>query len=415
MYPRDFPDRAPRARKLLVWLAAAVLFSALVYFREPAYFLSPRIWAEEGAVYIQAWLDQGGRGSFFQPHLGYYSLFPNLAVQIGMSVVGLERIPWVTTLMSLLAMLICLLAPLFLPSRYWNAAWKKALIVLFSLLAGPGEIWLNTITIQFYLGVFAVYLLLADTESVGGWRLILAVFMLALAALTGVTASILLPFFIYKYLQPRRQPVDLLFCLILAGGLLVQVLVFLYGPSQGAGESRLAVSSLRHFPKGFAYSLSYIVNAQWQGGWYRDVLQGVAAILLVRAGIHAARDTGGARPLLILAGYLSVVFVALSLGMGGGARYAYVVAMLFVMMVIHQAGEARSGEGRPAILLLALLLLVKAPGYFSTHKYYDPEWPGYASEFALVKAGQQDFIRLFPRWQHADWRIQVRQPSGDKP
>ena len=414
MYPGYSPDRAPRASNLLTWLAAAVLFGALVYVREPAYFLSPRIWAEEGAIYIQAWLDQGG-GSLFQPHLGYYSLFPNLAVLIGMSVVGLEGIPCATTLMSLLAMLACLLAPLFLPGRYWNTEWKKALIVLFSLLAGPGEIWLNTITIQFYLGLFAVYLLLADTGRVLGWRLILAVLMLLLATLTGVTASVLLPFFIHKYLHSRRQPVDLLFCLILAGGVLIQALVFLYGPSHGAGESRLALSGLRHFPKGFAYSLSYIVNAQWQGGWYRDVLQGAAAILLIRAGVRAARDTGGARPLLILAGYLSVVFVALSLGMGGGARYAYVVAMLFVMMAIHQAGEARGGEIRPAILLLALLLLVKAPGYFSTRKYYDPEWPSYASELALVKAGQQDFIRLFPRWQHADWRIRVRQPSGDKP
>lgn len=59
---------------------------ALVVLREPAYLLAPRVWAEEGGIYAQAWLDaDGALAALFKPHLGYYSLVPTLAVQLGMA------------------------------------------------------------------------------------------------------------------------------------------------------------------------------------------------------------------------------------------------------------------------------------------------------------------------------------------
>ena len=54
----------------------------LIIIREPAYLTDPRIWAEEGSIYIQSYLDNGAVESLLMPHLGYYSFFNNFAIAI---------------------------------------------------------------------------------------------------------------------------------------------------------------------------------------------------------------------------------------------------------------------------------------------------------------------------------------------
>ena len=131
------------------------------------------------------------------------------------------------------------------------------------------------------------------------------------------------------------------------------------------------------------------------GGGGASALVGAAGVALLLFWWAAVRQGGQVRRLLLLAVYLAAVFTALSIGMGGGPRYAYPVAMA----------------------LLLLMVAVKLPAYVSTRKYYDPEWPAYAAELARLKAGEQDYIRVFPRWKNADWRIVMpRAPkAGAKP
>lgn len=370
---------------------------ALVVLREPAYLLAPRVWAEEGGIYAQAWLDAGGAlAALFKPHLGYYSLVPTLAVQLGMGLGGLEYLPYVTTGVAALMMAACLAAPFVLPGHLWREPWKPYALLFFALILSPGEIWLNSITSQFYLGLFGVYLLLCDQAELRGWRVLYASAMLLVAVLTGVTATVLLPFFALQAWRARHRGAKAwLWCAILLAGLVLQGVAHLADPGSDPGANRFSLANLGNFPRGFGYVMVFPVNAQWSGGWIKEVVQGAAGVALLLFWWAAVRQGGQVRRLLLLAVYLAAVFTALSIGMGGGPRYAYPVAMA----------------------LLLLMVAVKLPAYVSTRKYYDPEWPAYAAELARLKAGEQDYIRVFPRWKNADWRIVMpRAPkAGAKP
>lgn len=404
---RSFPSNDNPAVR---WWVAGLLFVALVVLREPAYLLAPRIWAEEGGIYAQAWLDAGGAlAALFMPHLGYYSLVPTLAVQLGMGLGGLEYLPYVTTGVAMLMMAACLAAPFVLPGRLWCEPWKPYALLFFALILSPGEIWLNSITTQFYLGLFGVYLLLCDQAALRGWRLLYASAMLLVAVLTGVTATVLLPFFAMQAWRARHLGAKAwLWCAILLLGLVLQVVAHLLDPGGDPGANRFSLANLGNFPRGFGYVMVFPVNAQWKGGWIKEVVQGAAGVALLLFWWAALRQGGEARRLLLLAVYLAAVFAALSIGMGGGPRYAYPVAMVLVLILFRELGEAPRKGRRLAMVLLLLMLAVKLPAYFSTRKYYDPEWPTHASELARLNAGQQDHIRVFPRWKNADWRIVVR-------
>lgn len=149
-------------RKIVVPMT---IFLLLIIIREPAYLYAPRIWAEEGSIYIQSYLDHGALGSLFTPQLGYYSLFNNFAIALSLAVLDIQWVAYGTTYLSLTFALICTLAPFYLTSALWDSSVKKYLIVASSVVISTPEIWLNTINVQFYLGLFCCYLLLCDLQK----------------------------------------------------------------------------------------------------------------------------------------------------------------------------------------------------------------------------------------------------------
>ena len=81
----------------------------LILSRDIRFLTAPRIWAEEGTVYIQSFLKLPFYESLFSPHLGYYSFFNNYTAGISSALLPLNLVPWGTTLWSLLNALLCIL------------------------------------------------------------------------------------------------------------------------------------------------------------------------------------------------------------------------------------------------------------------------------------------------------------------
>lgn len=131
----------------IFWIAVSVL--ALSVCREPLFFLHPRIWAEEGVVHINSVFTNGLWGSLITPHLGYYSLFNNYVVSLGMKLFGLSGVAYVTTWMSFLVILLTVLSPLVLQSKFWNADEKKIILVLFFLMRGLRRYGLIQLIVNF--------------------------------------------------------------------------------------------------------------------------------------------------------------------------------------------------------------------------------------------------------------------------
>lgn len=335
-----------------------------------------------------------------------------------MGALGLKFVAAGTTLLSLVIMCLALMSPLILLSSYWDTDSKKATLLLFSLLLGVGQIWLNTINSQFYLCLFSVYLLLSKSSQLREGQFLYCSIMLMIAVLTGVTSVILLPFFLLKLFHKKQlQPfstskVDWIFFLIIVFGLIVQLVAFYYSLSHGGYGPRLHIRFISNFPNGFLSSLLWIVHGEWQGASSQYAISIIFGPFLLYSLYRAIKDDLESRYLVTLALYISLMFTLLSLGMAGGSRYTYVVSVVLLILFIQQASGNRNVLlKRTAFIALAFIVLIKIPSYFYTKVYYDHNWDTYESQFNKAISGEQNFIRVYPQRPDRDWRILLHRVS----
>ena len=384
----------------------ATILVLLVLIRDPAFLLSPRIWAEEGSIYIQSYLDSGlSSNSLLEPHLGYYSLFVNLITGLSVEWLGLQFASYGTTYASLLFMLVCVLAPFYLPSSFWPTTRLKTLLVLASILVASPEIWLNTINIQFYFGLFTCYLLLSDTQKLPRFVYLLSIILLILCALSGVTSIVFLPL----YLLSSRQRGNTPGCkhsrltppvTILAFGAGVQMAAFLTTQDTTTGD-RLSFDDIVNLPAGVLRNLYYLVQGNSET---------VSILFLVLLTISLAVGVIYRRRARIAAGiaiYVAVVFSVLSIEMKGGGRYDYIPSVMLILSLLnfwHETGPRMSF----ALTTLGVLFLgYKLQFYFDVDRFYHPAWQSFAEEYTeSVACGKQE-VSIFPHWEGTSWTIQL--------
>ena len=111
--------------KLKLEILVILFVLILSYFREPLFFLEPRIWAEEGSTHFQSIFQYGLFGSLFKPHIGYFSFFNNYVSSLGLGIFGLDRVAYVTTYVSFLFIISVVITPFILPSKYWDSRVNK--------------------------------------------------------------------------------------------------------------------------------------------------------------------------------------------------------------------------------------------------------------------------------------------------
>lgn len=375
----------------------------LILVREPAFLISPRIWAEEGSIYIQSYIDMGFLSSILQPHLGYYSLFSNLTSSLSATILGLEWSAYGTTYLSLAVNLVCITAPLYLPSSYWKTKLTQALLVFSALLVSSAEIWLNSINVHFYLGLYGCYLLLSDFGSMTAKSRYFHNAFILLGSLTSVTTVILLPFFLVRAFlkHKKRQKIlslqyavtsSIIFC-----GLVVQLSAFV--SSFAETGNRLSMYQLQHLPEGFLRTSIYLV----QGNSFTvTAIFGVLAILF---GTWSILRTRRGLFIAILAFYVSLVFSVLSIDMVGGGRYGFIPSMLMLLYFINSVKIDDKLYSTLILAICPLFLIYKMNFYFDTELFYDLDWISFAEEYSNAIANKSTYVRVFPHWEGTDWRI----------
>ena len=377
---------------------------ALSFLREPLFFLQPRIWAEEGTVHIQSVFNNGLWLSLFQPHLGYYSLFNNYTVALGLFFLGLEKLPYLTTILSSVVSAGAILAPLFLTSKSWSTPTKKLLLIAFSLSIGTAEMWANTINAQFYFGLFTCFLLLSETEKINGWRSIYVVTMLINAAFTGITSVILFPFFVWKYLrQKAKTNLEKVILVILLIGLVVQLTAVLY-LSTNSALSRFSLNNVPNLPYGFFRNITSFVPA---GDSIIRLFFTVSIIALA----HQKGIRIGYKNPAVIAIYVSFTFAFLALDMGGGGRYGYIPAVLIFifLMDLRPARNAKLNTFHTGVV--AIILCASSIQFFKkTSRVYNPSWTPYSLENVYTNSAGELEIKIFPQGKNTNWVLTL--PEG---
>jgi len=376
---------------------------ALSFLREPLFFLQPRIWAEEGMVHIQSVFNNGLLLSLFQPHLGYYSFFNNFTVAIGMFFLGLEKLPYLTTILSSVVSAGTILAPLFLDSKFWSTPTKKLLLIFFSLLIGKAEIWANTINAQFYFGLFTCLLLLSETEKINGWRNIYVLIMLINGALTGITSVILFPFFAWKYLrQKTKTNLEKAILAILLIGLVVQLSAVLY-LSTNSGLSRISLNNIQNLPFGFFRNITSFVPAG-------DNIIRLFFAVSIFAFVRQKRIRAPLQNPAVIAIYVSITFAFLALDMGGGGRYGYIPAVLIFIFLMDLQPDRNAKLKTFHTVIVAILLCVSSIKFFKTSGAYNPNWTPYSLENVYTNSAGELEIKIFPQGEDDNWVLTL--PEG---
>lgn len=371
----------------------------LSILRQPMFFIAPRIWAEEASVYIASILSNGLLHSLIAPHLGYYSLFPNFVIAFGLILFGFNGVAYITTLFSFLIVLMTVFSPLILRSKYWDTKLKIFSIVIFALILGPNEIWLNTITSQFYFCLFSCLLLLSDISSIRGWRLYYVIFMLIIGVLNGITTIVLFPFYLLNFIKDRKNKLNYTLLIILFFGACVQFYSLIYFINH-PDINRFDISNINHFPSAFWRTLTSIINQGQLSGRIYIFLATFLVLYSVRSSIKKYL-----KPIMI-AFYLSILFAFLSIDMNGGSRYGYPVAVLVCIFIINALSINNKIIKLFLQFLIALIFLVNLQSFFKIKNAYNASWTRFSTKDIVINSDGKKYMRAFPQ-PVGNWTVYV--------
>lgn len=205
-----------------------VFILAIFLFKTRFVLADPRLWYEEGIVYLRDSV-LNGFSSVFSNHQGYYSIIPSVTIYLS-SLFSTKYIPYFTVYTSLFFW--CYLFYeifLYVNNKYKTDNISKVLFVLtiFLIIASGQEILLNTITLQF-ITPFIIYFIIKNHQELS----VPSQVLILICLLNGVMGLLFIPLLYVKYLKKYK----ILFLFIAVG-----VLFHLYSVLFYTSDNRTTV------------------------------------------------------------------------------------------------------------------------------------------------------------------------------
>jgi hypothetical protein len=429
-----------------VWkISALVLYGLLISVRDPWLLLHGRVWAEEGTVYLYGAAANRPWVALFQPHLGYYALWPNLCGILAFRIFPLTYaalvLVWCAFAIQLLAGYLTLDCEAF-----GNPGTKVAALSILLFAAPSRQIWLNTINSQFYLAVCAVLVFLSQSDR----KVVLRTSVLAVAILTGPDTVLLAPFFIWRAFRIKTRGARIQASVLFAGGL-IQIAIILASIHNGIRRpafkaTAVPVTFLIHYiltpflsrtAKRIAVALilhhatyATVAGHSWLGHLKVELmsvrLPQTAPFLLLWALCDLAflalllwltrdrKDLAGATLIwMALALALLSMYGALGGTAAVGERYVFPSSVLLGWAVLFALRRLSSTRPQRAIATVLLLGFVMAGvgDYFSYkrwERFVIPDTPDWANQ---VKAWRADPSHPLTVWPKGFGSVQLPPPS----
>ena len=390
-----------KQRNHYITLSIIPLALALLFFRETDLFFNPRFWAEEGNVYFyDAYVN--GASSLLHGHQGYFSLIPNFATYLA-TLFSLDMAPYLTLTSALIVQLIPFILISHSKSEFLDSPYKKIIASLIVMFAGnTEEIWLNTINSQFHFVVIAFLILIENKKNLPRTKMNILAFLTIASGLSGVPANILMPFFGLKfYLFKQKQ--DLTLFLILISTTLVQAYFILTSEHL---SGRIFELNLDQFFALATVVIGSLVDHPFIFNIYTGAL--IASPLFLYLIIRHKTTWKEIVFFFVPAVTLSVVMVYTSLGMQGGGRYFYPVAVILMMGVMSLAFNSSTNTYFRAYFIIYLLSGI-VPGIrdypFREGATTGKSWPTWSDEVKRFEKGETTTLSISPQWEGARWTV----------
>jgi len=176
----------------------------LLLLKSIPFVIEPRIWAEEGNVYLQDSLLYGFK-SVFHSHQGYYSIIPNVTLYVA-SLFDLKFVPYFTLCVSLFFLILLFSLIFYINNDFYNRRFKLVTSIgLFFILNSIQEIFLNVITLQFITPLILLILSFYDFKKFGFRKYVLTLLLIFICILNGPTNIFLIPIIIWKLVKINKN------------------------------------------------------------------------------------------------------------------------------------------------------------------------------------------------------------------
>jgi hypothetical protein len=184
-------------------IAALIWYALALVLRAPEVLYPGRFWAEDGSVFFQYAWTHSFLDALTAPHIGYFSLVPNVAGILAAHV-PLLWAPRVTNGIALIVQLLPALLVVFAKIPGLETPLRKALALLLLLVVPSNpEVYINTANSHFLLCAAAGLILISEPgQWFDRWSKWL---ILGLAGLTGVASTFLTPFFWLQWWKERSR------------------------------------------------------------------------------------------------------------------------------------------------------------------------------------------------------------------
>lgn len=240
------------------------------------FLVEPRIWAEEGTVYLKsAILD--GFWSIFELQQGYYSIIPNLTLYFA-SLGDYFYIPYYTVFISFFFWILLFVLINNINSKYLKDNYYFKFFIglsIFIVVNSFQEIFLNTINLQFITPIIFAIILLYDFERLGKIQIILFYTILTICCLNGILYFPLIPLLSYKLYKGKEFKALVFFLLLCLFSF--SVILFQNPNSQVMGLHERIIGNIKYKAKIILYSEN--IKLMLLNNWYLFLIPIVLILL----------------------------------------------------------------------------------------------------------------------------------------
>jgi len=399
-----------------VALVAAAL--ALTVWRAPQYLIAPSFWAEDGTLYFAGAWNGGALHGLVQRPAGYLILWANVGTTLAAWLVStgamsMTAAPRVTAVVALVAQLVPIALVAAAASPIWGGAIRRTVAVAIVLIgARTGGMWLNAVNSQYYLALAAIVVLL-EPEDVGVARRRLYTAVVALATLSGPVASFVAPLFVLKGWWTRGR-FALVLGIVAVLGTFVQLGVIAFAGVEALGVRSQGLSgpvfallvwmrtvvlpvlgpaAALAFVNRFGPASSGLLLSAW--------LLGTLALLVAVLALGAPREARWLAPayaFVTIGSFVGAVgdLRPLLRGVEGGARYAFVPAVLLLWLLLANVRRDHRVQSVVCTALLAVGVATNGTTWRESVRWR-ATWPAWEAEVEAWTRDPRTPLRIWPK------------------
>lgn len=360
-------------------IIALVLCLILILYREFSLILTPRLWAEEGSIFLSFAYKSSITDIFTTVHVGYITLFNSIVSFFQAKVFPLELAPIISTAFGLLIQLTPLIIIIYSSYFLWDTIIKKALYLLTIIYITPSELYLNTTNSHFIFGLSCFLIVLISTKEIGFVKKWLYRIILFVGVFTGPASMLLTPIFLFRAYTEKQKEKYIQAAIMLIGSI-IQASIIIYSIKYNEFNSnyhRLEIMDFRISIQSFFID-NFSLRVSDFGRHSRINIGTFIFFYSVFLFFKRMKDKDMA---LIFASFLIVALfsTAGSLRMAGAPRYAYIPSCILYFIIISELFVTKKNISmfRKSIAFLIFLLAI-----FNNINHYQSGMRGMYSEIS---------------------------------